>query len=64
MKTLLLNSQLKCNYSVNQTLMIVEIYYSYLIVLDSTSILYEMKELGVKPRTFTSSFAITDVIVY
>ena len=28
--------------------------------LDSTSILYEMKELGVKPRTFTSSFAITD----
>ena len=28
--------------------------------LDSTSILYEMKELGVKPRTFTSSFATTD----
>ena len=24
--------------------------------LDSTSILYEMKELGVKPKTFTSRF--------
>jgi asparagine synthase (glutamine-hydrolysing) len=28
--------------------------------LDSSSILYEMKELGLKPRTFTSSFATTD----
>ena len=28
--------------------------------IDSTSILYEMKELGVKPNTFTSEFELLD----
>ncbi len=53
--------QLKHNYSVNQTLMGRRNIGLFLSGgLDSTSILYEMKELGVKPRTFTSSFATTD----
>ena len=53
--------QLKHKYSVNQTLMGRRNIGLFLSGgLDSTSILYEMKELGVKPRTFTSSFAITD----
>jgi len=53
--------QLKNNYSVKQTLMGRRNIGLFLSGgLDSTSILYEMKELGVKPRTFTSSFATTD----
>ena len=53
--------QLKLNYSVKQTLMGRRNIGLFLSGgLDSTSILYEMKELGVKPRTFTSSFATTD----
>ena len=53
--------QLKHNYSVKQTLMGRRNIGLFLSGgLDSTSILYEMKELGVKPRTFTSSFATTD----
>ena len=53
--------QLKHKYSVNQTLMGRRNIGLFLSGgLDSTSILYEMKELGVKPRTFTSSFATTD----
>ena len=55
------NVQLKHNYSVKQTLMGRRNIGLFLSGgLDSTSILYEMKELGVKPRTFTSSFATTD----
>ena len=55
------NVQLKHNYSVQQTLMGRRNIGLFLSGgLDSTSILYEMKELGVKPRTFTSSFATTD----
>ena len=54
-------TQLKLNYSVNQTLMGRRNIGLFLSGgLDSTSILYEMKELGIKPRTFTSSFALTD----
>jgi len=54
-------TQLKLNYSVNQTLLGRRNIGLFLSGgLDSTSILYEMKELGVKPRTFTSSFEITD----
>lgn len=54
--------QLKHNYSVKQTLMGRRNIGLFLSGgLDSSSILYEMKELGVKPRTFTSSFATTDV---
>ncbi len=53
--------QLKNNYVVQQTLMGRRNIGLFLSGgLDSTSILYEMKELGVKPRTFTSSFATTD----
>ena len=53
--------QLKLNYSVKQTLMGRRNIGLFLSGgLDSTSILYEMKELGIKPRTFTSSFATTD----
>ena len=53
--------QLKHNYSVQQTLMGRRNIGLFLSGgLDSTSILYEMRELGVKPRTFTSSFATTD----
>ena len=53
--------QIKLNYSVKQTLMGRRNIGLFLSGgLDSTSILYEMKELGVKPRTFTSSFATTD----
>ena len=53
--------QLKNNYCVEQTLMGRRNIGLFLSGgLDSTSILYEMKELGVKPRTFTSSFATTD----
>ena len=55
------NVQLKHNYSVKQTLMGRRNIGLFLSGgLDSTSILYEMKELGVRPRTFTSSFATTD----
>ena len=55
------NVQLKHNYSVQQTLMGRRNIGLFLSGgLDSTSILYEMRELGVKPRTFTSSFATTD----
>ena len=55
------NVQLKHNYSVKQALMGRRNIGMFLSGgLDSTSILYEMKELGVKPRTFTSSFATTD----
>ena len=55
------NVQLKHNYSVQQTLMGRRNIGLFLSGgLDSTSILYEMKELGIKPRTFTSSFATTD----
>ena len=53
--------QLKHNYSVQQTLMGRRNIGLFLSGgLDSSSILYEMKELGLKPRTFTSSFATTD----
>lgn len=53
--------QIKHNYSVQQTLMGRRNIGLFLSGgLDSTSILYEMKELGVKPRTFTSSFSTTD----
>ena len=53
--------QLKNNYCVEQTLMGRRNIGLFLSGgLDSTSILYEMKELGVKHRTFTSSFDTTD----
>ena len=57
--------QLKVNYSVNQTLMGRRNIGLFLSGgLDSTSILYEMKSLGVKPRTFTSRFATTDPLSF
>ena len=49
------------NKAVNQTLMgrrNIGLFLSGGI--DSTSILYEMKELGVKPNTFTSEFELLD----